>query len=711
MGTIYLIEVKLNGINKSVNVIEYSDNLIFPTYDIPFIKKRGYYKDEYFKYPLCFDCETSHNHNEDNPIGWVYQWCIGWKDNNYYCGRTPSQFMNFLKQITKFYCSKDNQYIVIYVHNLSYDITYLIDWLKSEFINVEISAIKSHKIMSVKMPHIIFKCSYLLSNRSLEGFAKYVNSPVHKVIGGIDYNAIRYQDSVLNYDDWYYQVNDVATMIYSIDNIMTMYNDNITTIPFTNTGYVRRDCRNKARSDNKNHDNFIKTKLDSDTYKLCRKEFRGALSGGNYKFENKHIIENIGHYDFKSHYPSRQQLNYFPISKFVLYFDSTKNKQLSISKIVDICKQYCCLIDITIENLRLNDNVTCIYESTSRIITNKIGKCLYEEYNGRIMNFIGYTRIIINEIDLFWILKQYKIKSYYVNKIYVAEKGRIPQFIRDTVNEYFTIKETLENGIERMKSKNNLNGIYGMTATDIVRNTYNYNFENGEWDVSKAITDDDIQQELNKYYKSRNSFLPYQFGCWTTAHARNELMHIIVDIIGYDNIIYWDTDSAFFIENEDIIKRIGEYNNNIITLNKKLNLGIKNLKGTMSYYGTFEDEKENITEFKFLHSKCYAYVSNNELKATIAGVPAQKLIEVKNNKPIYYTREEELKTIDNLESGFIFSICGGTKSKYLHNDITTSVINEHITEYASSCIISETTKELSTADIPEPFTFCDWETE
>ena len=56
-------------------------------------------------------------------------------------------------------------------------------------------------------------------------------------------------------------------------------------------------------------------------------------------------------------------------------------------------------------------------------------------------------------------------------------------------------------------------------------------------------------------------------------------------------------------------------------------------------------------------------------------------------------------------------MCGGTKSKYIHNNITTNVINGHITEYASSCIITETTKELSTADIPEPFTFCEWETE
>ena len=120
-----MIDVQLNGINKTVNVIEYSEKLLFPTYDyeIPFIKKRSYYKDEYhideyFKYPLCFDCETSHNHNEDNPIGWIYQWCIGWKDDNYYCGRTPREFIDFLKQITKFYCNKDNQYIIIYVNNM-----------------------------------------------------------------------------------------------------------------------------------------------------------------------------------------------------------------------------------------------------------------------------------------------------------------------------------------------------------------------------------------------------------------------------------------------------------------------------------------------------------------------------------------------------------------------------------------------------------------
>ena len=93
------------------------------------------------------------------------------------------------------------------------------------------------------------------------------------------------------------------------------------------------------------------------------------------------------------------------------------------------------------------------------------------------------------------------------------------------------------------------------------------------------------------------------------------------------------------------------------------------------YYHEFADEEENITEFRTLHSKCYAYNSINkqgekELNCVIAGVTAK-------NKGI--TREHELKTIDNLKPKFKFIKNGGTRCVYIekneHTDSCAIIVN------------------------------------
>ena len=119
-----------------------------------------------------------------------------------------------------------------------------------------------------------------------------------------------------------------------------------------------------------------------------------------------------------------------------------------------------------------------------------------------------------------------------------------------------------------------------------------------------------------------------------------------------------------------------------------------NRKNTISYYGTFEDEKEDIVAFRFLHSKCYAFVSeDNKLHCTIAGVTATN--KQPKDSPLYKTREQELQSIDNLDIGFTFTECGGTRSVYIYQDIEKTVIDGHLLEIASACIIEKTTKKLS----------------
>ena len=49
--------------------------------------------------------------------------------------------------------------------------------------------------------------------------------------------------------------------------------------------------------------------------------------------------------------------------------------------------------------------------------------------------------------------------------------------------------------------------------------------------------------------------MAYQLGVWTTSNARNQLMEF-VELVGYENFIYADTDSIFYHSTPEIEARI-----------------------------------------------------------------------------------------------------------------------------------------------------------
>ena len=228
-----------------------------------------------------------------------------------------------------------------------------------------------------------------------------------------------------------------------------------------------------------------------------------------------------------------------------------------------------------------------------------------------------------------------------------------------------------------------------MSVTAIIRDIIVYNFKNGTFEKTQP-NEKDGSKQLNEYYDNYNSFMPYQIGIYVTAHCRHELINLI-EKIGYDKFLYCDTDSIFWLadESEKDLKLINEHNNYQIERNKKQNIHIINRKGELSYFDTFEDEKDNIYQFRTLHSKCYAFVDDkDELHVTIAGVS-----KVGHDRKT--TNATELGAIDNLTDGFTFVECGGTISKYVSYPISYENIDGHLTEYADGIIIENSTKKIS----------------
>lgn len=244
-----------------------------------------------------------------------------------------------------------------------------------------------------------------------------------------------------------------------------------------------------------------------------------------------------------------------------------------------------------------------------------------------------------------------------------------------------------------------------MTATAIIRDCYELD---DDWILSKKmLTDDDRQSKLTKYYKSYNNFMPYQYAIFTTAHARDAL-YTMIEKTGdelttdpeedlteiYQNFLYCDTDSVFYIETEYNKKIMEEYAKEC--RQKAIDAGA--YVGN-KYLGEPTDEPP-LQAFRPIHSKCYAMEEYNkkhdrfELNVVIAGIPKKSTKWIKG-KPVEMTNAEELGSIDNLIDGFTFKHCGGTRCVYNERPIEIININGHKTELASSAVIENIEKEIS----------------
>lgn len=674
---------------------------------------------------ISLDTETSKN--EDETIGWIYQWALSYPTENGRCivyGRRPSDLATTLYKIWQVNDLDENNKLVVYCHNMSYDYTYFSQFINQQWGHIgSILAVGPHRLISYNMDGLEFRDSLKIAQKSLANWGKDLGIKHGKLVGEIDYNVIRYQQSPLYRKDWRYMFRDIISLDECIDKQLEIWNDNIWTIPLTNTGYVRRETRAEFKKDKAAKAQFKAKELSRELYQMCRMEFAGGLTHGNrYVMDKtvrvKELIEKYGkkvtikHRDFASHYPSQQMCGYCPSTKFVEFYNREKHAAhpISLGDLAELNKKgNAFLATITISNLHVRPGVTLPVAQQCKFYDGKIGKIEFVSDNGRILHMTGESTVTVNELDLKWLVKQYTF-DYEIYSVYVSKKGAFPGFLKNTVLRFFYEKSYYKAELKKLKkagvsedseeyrsmhlkmmiAKGMLNSIYGMSATDPVRFSF-YEQEDGEW-KKEEYSSEVVAEKLEKYYNGKNSFMNYEYGLWTTALARNELLEF-VELIGYENFLYADTDSIFYISTPEIEEKI-EARNAAAREKDDQNGWYTEVDGKRIYFDQFEDEEENIVEFRFLHSKCYAYVTDDgELHTTIAGVSEYGRDEV--------SRVKELGNIENLTPGMKFYKCGGTMTKYPKkgSDISPQIIdiNGYWTEVGNFALICNSMKELHSA--------------
>ena len=695
--------------------------------------------------PMFLDIETSNNHAEDpsDLRTWISSIQVLFK-NEYHLFRYPEELIGYLKSIYKRLNLKPSEMfkkkLVCYVHNLSYDISYLYPYLLELPDNDDTyqGIIEdNNKFLTFVRGSFEFRCSYRLSGLSLEKWSAN-NKAYKKKIGLYDYDKTIYQDDELTAEEKLYDKNDVYAMKEALNRLMSYYGDDITTIPLTKTGYIRRTLRRSCRNDKYYRKKFFwDNRLNPILYEYCLKSFAGGYTHNNRFWRDQLIekgktyeympnsgifikVDNIKHRDFKSHYPTQQACSdRFPIGKPQHIYDNSMYYALSIQEVLKD-KAFTYFIKMRIKSAKLRTEYISmpflqrskLYQLTSELLIAD---------NGRVMNFIGDCITYVDSITLEILAEQYEME-YEIMDAYRMKNGRLPDCIVKVVDKFFKGKsdkknivheltaafgkldhKTVEAEEDLMYEKSGLNSIYGCCVMQPLKTEISVD-SNMEYHPSKTyITFDEVEKGLEDFYSNKNSFLAYQIGCVVTSLARLELFEYI-KAIGYERCLYSDTDSIFYISDEDTEKRIEALNEE---KHKKAHSVILD-NGEEEFYDAFTEEPDCLA-FKGLHSKCYGVVTSKGLEVTIAGVPARTLIKMNlKNEPYYVTREQELMEIDkgvmippilalrNLKDNFEFKINTGICALYIGANGYQTLrkpeilnINGHEIHTAGGCVLSK----------------------
>lgn len=497
----------------------------------------------------------------------------------------------------------DEKIDIIYFHNLSWDGAFIRAYLQqNNFVfneeernlhkNEYYFLSNNHKIYYIKVKIgkriIKFKCSYLILSVSISQLGKNFNLDKYENAENENFYDLepvkKFDDLPINFIN--YLKRDIEIMKLSIIN----FENTLKKLDMTNKFNLHKyytiarislyfqSLYAKFWNNINNNKFFIKP--------LQYTEFKNLMSGGfssfNVSMQAQEITADIKGYDINSSYPS-SMTEELPLNEIY------KVKNNSFRQ-----KGYIYFFKIKVYSAFSNDENVFIMKNWN----NKVYKTRYVEFikNVDVWYFEDEWELIKKHYDIkFRILETYKVKSenYLKNYIETAYKMRLDnkeykQSIKILLNSSF--------GVHAKKiSYNNLVKNYeiGDTFTQVVKKNKFYSYEKKFEVFSKNINSNEFETLYNA--KNINELeLPdapnILLGAYITMKSRVKLIKFM-EKIGFENCIYWDTDSVYFKNNDNILNKIKKSLDDTKLGYWKLekNLIKMYIKGSKSYF--MENEK------------------------------------------------------------------------------------------------------------------------
>lgn len=598
-----------------------------------------------------FDIETT-NSQEDG-FAYSYQLNIGGCNAVF---RTWAQFRDAIQGVIDRYGVDESHNLVIYVHNLGYELTYLLQIMAQDWGLVNAFFTSSHKVLTAKFANgLQFRDSLKLFQKSLEGATE--GCPHPKAKGDLDYTIYRDSSMPLTAEEWRYIVYDVQGLYEAIERLKLEGGYNAASIPLTNTARVLKDVCRQVEASPAWHPLMSDLALPKEALQIAYECMGGGDTHGNRRLCNR-THKKCNSVDFKSAHPSQMLTKKYPMGRPIFYGEASADE---LQAIIDsgygwIGRVGASDLQIVPEN---PDPTISFYKSTVQ------GN--YKLDNGRVLS-ADFLAVPMDSNDFQRFKEGYSFRDCMAMEVWIFALDYLPEVFRNAVKVYFQQKEQLpKDSPEYNFAKICVNTIFGAAAQKAVRDEYKVLINaDGEMSIDKKDWLEVLEKKKDNHLRnmqSKSGKLPFLWGLWTASCTRLELWKLL-KIVGWDKVIYWDTDSCKYKGAK--VPEIERYNSAQIALVKSMGAEVLNRKGGTSYIGVAEDEHPDseygYLEFRALHSKCYACRdAAGELTATIAGVgKAERKAALADN-------------INNLHYGFTIRPAGGQKLWYHERPLDRSI--------------------------------------
>lgn len=657
---------------------------------------------KYVRYYCGFDIETTNIINSTDKMAFMYHWQFA-LNNHTIMGRTWSEFIEFITRLEKHLKLNKHLRLIVWIANEGFEFQFMRRHLKV----TEIFARKKREpLLVVHNNSIEFRDCLAISGGSLKYLAKNYCT-TQKLNGDLDFSILRNSTTELDETEKQYCINDVRILAEWSEYIFATYIDE-GWLPLTRTGILRHKVKENVNDEIRG---FVRRAFPSqELYNVMMKYlFRGGFTHANM-FHVKQLYrgEEINGFDFTSSYPAVMNHCVFPMSKLKRIPDiKTEN---DLKRIPSKCPYFIAVRFYNIESTTyhsIESKFKCVrlegeyYENGQCVGTPLID-------NGRVSK-AGIMSVFITNVDYEIYKMFYTWDKMEIEHCYYSAGGKLPPYLIDVLNSEYEKKAKLkkaglENSIEYLLAKQNVNSAYGMTVTKMYTDEIYYTPDRLN---EKNELDEWHSEETEKswYTLVKNMFLLPQWGIWVTAWARYNLLKTVNKIEQESpeggDVIYCDTDSIYLLNYRKHQHIIDDYNHNIHELNSKL---FPN-KPEFLDLGEFDkiNKKTDYYEFKTLGAKRYIksdklcvnnrfYEKRGKVHVTVAGLPTNSLQK--------YCDEKNKDIFDTFNDGMELDTLYSMKNAHHYNDKPTQyVVNGELMAELSSVCIYPITFKLTLAPI------------
>lgn len=626
-------------------------------------KKNARPKPRYLDVTCTFDIETTNT--DTDGFAYTFQTCIG---GAVVVPRYFEEWADIIETLVDKWSITERKRLVIFVHNLGYEYTYLIQMLCDRWGDCKALYTKSRKPLYLQFDNgIEFRDSLKLFQKSL---ARATEGCKHeKLKGDLDYSVYRTADTPLDDTEFAYCVNDVLGLWEAIERLKAERNYNAATLPMTNTALVIKEVNKHLTGDSRTLQKMQALELNREQMEIAYKAMAGGDTHGT-RWRAGHTYRNCNSYDFKSAHPSQQLLWKFPEGKPMMLPQG--QPQAVMDNIISCGMGW--IAEIAIKGLQIRPECPDPVISVSKCAGLKCGE---NKDNGRVLQ-ADVTLLYCDSNDWQRIKEAYTFERVVMHRGFCFRLGYLPDSFRMAIFDKFKIKETMKGSPEYAFSKICVNTIFGACAQKTIRDEYtaeigdSIDFERISWEINlEKKTPAEIQ-------KSQKGKFPFLWGLWTASMTRLRLWQLL-KIVGWEKVIYWDTDSCKFEGAK--VPEVEEYNREVAAQCEKRGVVVTKPNGKKVYIGIAEDEHPGAdygyTEFRFLHAKCYAArTCEGVLESTIAGVGKKE-------------GQAALKDdIENLNDFLIIDNAGGQMLSYHDSPIKERHDFQRVTHSASWIVMT-----------------------